>query len=53
MTWKYIAVEEDGAWGIKEKYEDGSETLTFIAPIGETKEELIQDLKNMLEDISE
>lgn len=52
MTWKYIAVEEDGVWGIKEDYGTHGVTEGFITPSGESLEELIQDLRNMLGDIN-
>lgn len=51
-TWQYIAVKEDGVFGIKEWHgEEFGMTEDFITPYGETLDELVHDLEMMLEDL--
>ena len=50
--WQYIAFYENGCYSVREYYTDLDRyTANPIEPCGETYEELIQDLENMLEDV--
>lgn len=52
MTWKYGIVEEDGLFYLAEVYSSGSYGLLTNFS-GETKEEVIIELKQALIDIEE
>lgn len=57
MTWHYQATKEtihgEDIYTIREVYDKYGWTVNPVYAQGETKEELIQDLKNMLSDAEE
>lgn len=57
MTWHYQATKEtihgEDIYAIREVYKGYGWTVKPVYAQGETKEELIQDLKNMLSDAEE
>lgn len=55
MTWRYALLKKDGVYRVCESYnlETHKGYTGEIAPLGETPEELLEDLKRMLEDVNE
>lgn len=57
MSWRYIATVKDGGWEIHEFYDATPAipktgwTADETPPHGDTREELIQCLRNMLSDV--
>ena len=55
MTWRYQATEKDGLYMVREVYAGNDMrtmwTVDGVAPIGDSREELIAELKIMLADV--
>ena len=53
MTWRYMAAVDDFGWSIHEVYNRNGEvgwTADDIGPHGDSRGELIRDIKMMLQD---
>lgn len=53
MTWKHKILNKDGWYGVYEVYEDGTHTVNPIDISGESPEELIILVGQILQDIME
>ena len=53
MTWRYELIKRDGMYGVYEVYEDGSRTEDPVDLTGETPEEVVVLIGQVLQDVME
>ena len=60
MTWRYMAAEDDFGWSVREVYNGRpwtaggvGWTADDIGPHGDSREELVRDIKMMLADVEQ